>query len=90
MIELSEITQTVVNWSVGAAGAVATILVKSIYGNMGDLQKRDDELAAQIAKVELLVAGKYVDKDSFDKSMNKVFDKLDKIDDKIDRKVDKQ
>jgi hypothetical protein len=89
MIEVADITQSVVNWTIGVVGSVSGILAKVLWGNIEALQKRDDELSYQIAKVELLVAGNYVNKDDFEKAMDKVIMKLDKIDDKIDRKADK-
>jgi hypothetical protein len=89
MIEVADITQSVVNWTIGVVGSVSGVLAKVLWGNIEALQKRDDELSYQIAKVELLVAGNYVNKDDFEKAMDKVIMKLDKIDDKIDRKADK-
>lgn len=46
-------------------------------------------LTAKVQSIELLVAGQYIKKDQFEKLVEGLYHKLDKIEDKLDKKVDK-
>lgn len=47
------------------------------------------ELATKVQAIELLVTGQYVKREQFERLVEGLYSKLDKIEDKIDRKVDK-
>jgi hypothetical protein len=54
-----------------------------------DLQTADKVLVEKVATIEVLVAGSYITKDDFQKTIAAIFVKLDRIEDKLDHKVDK-
>lgn len=85
--------QTVINWLLAAGGALVGAILKVIWDSVKDLQKADTALVARVGEIEVLVAGKYVLKEEFDKTLDRtiaaLFAKLDKIEIKLDRKVDK-
>jgi hypothetical protein len=53
------------------------------------LQDGEKKLAEKVSSIEILVAGNYVKRDDFDKSVQAIFHKLDRIEDKLDGKADK-
>lgn len=63
--------------------------MKVMHESLKDLQQEDKALADKVARIEVLVAGDYVKKESFDKLADAIFAKLDRIEDKLDGKVDK-
>lgn len=63
--------------------------MKVLHETVRDLQEADKRLADKVAAIEVLVAGNYVKRDDFDKSVEAIFRKLDRIEDKLDHKVDK-
>ncbi len=75
-------SQDLYNIAVGIAGALGgwwlNIMWKAIH-----------ELESKVASIDVLVAGQYIRKDEFDRVIQALFDKLDKIDDKLDGKADK-
>lgn len=74
------------------AGAVSVLfgwILKTVWDAVKDLQKADDELIDKVNRIEVLVAGEYVKREDFRSDMDRLFDKLDKIDKKLDSKADK-
>lgn len=71
---------TIVNLIVGGA----VILLRD---SLRELAASDKDLAIKVQGIELLVAGNYVRKDDFNRSMDKIFYKLDAIDEKLDTKM---
>lgn len=75
------------------AGGLAAFLggwwMKVLHESVRDLQDADKRLADKVASIEVLVAGNYVKRDDFDKSLEAIFRKLDRIEDKLDGKADK-
>lgn len=63
--------------------------MKALSDSMKELHEADRKLADKIAAIEVLVAGAYVKRDDFDKSLQAIFHKLDRIEDKLDGKADK-
>jgi hypothetical protein len=63
--------------------------LKALWDAVKDLQKSDKDLVDKVSHIEVIVAGQYVRGDKFDAVVNRIFDKLDKIELKIDNKVDK-
>jgi CHASE3 domain sensor protein len=82
-------TQELFNIVVGIAGALGGWWLKVMWETLKDLQKADKELAAKVSEIEVLVAGNYVKRDSFDSAVERIFQKLDHIEEKIDKKADK-
>lgn len=81
--------QVIINWMLAGFGALIGFLLNAVWQAVKDLQKADKELAAKVSEIEVLVAGNYVKRDSFDGAVERIFQKLDHIEEKIDRKADK-
>ena len=81
--------QTIVNWLLAGFGGLIGFLLNVVWQAVKDLQMADKQLADKVAEIEVLVAGAYVSKDEFTKSVNALFYKLDRIEDKLDKKMDK-
>ncbi len=73
-------------------GFVLTIFgwfLRVSWDALSKLQQQDRDLADKVARIEVLVAGEYVRKEDFERTIERLFDKLDHIEMKIDRKADK-
>jgi hypothetical protein len=81
--------QQIINILFAVSSALGGWWVRSIHESMKSLQEVDKELTDKVSKIEVLVAGKYVSKEEFNKLDNAIFTKLDRIEDKLDKKVDK-
>jgi CHASE3 domain sensor protein len=81
--------QTLVNWLLAGFGALTGFLLTAVWQAVKDLQQADNELTNKVAEIKVLVAGDYVKKDEFLKSVTALFTKLDRIEDKLDKKADK-
>lgn len=83
-------SQEMINWIIGALGAVLGFLLNAVWQAVKDLQDADKDLADKVSRIEVLVAGDYVKKDEFNTRIDALFGKLDRIEDKIDNKADKK
>lgn len=81
--------QVIVNWLLAGFGALIGFLLTAVWRAVKDLQQADNELTNKVAEIKVLVAGDYVKKDEFLKSVTALFTKLDRIEDKLDKKADK-
>lgn len=82
--------QTIVNWLLAGFGALIGFLLNAVWQAVKDLQKADTTLADKVGKIEVLVAGAYVKRDEFERTIGRLFEKLDQIEMKIDKKADKE
>ena len=82
--------QTLFNIAGGLVGFLGGWWMKVLHDSVRDLQDADKRLADKVSSIEVLVAGNYVKRDDFDKSVEAIFRKLDRIEDKLDGKVDKR
>lgn len=73
----------------GIAAFFGGWVVRNIHDAVKDLQIADRQLAEKVASIEVLVAGGYVKRDEFDRAVNAIFVKLDRIDEKISHKMDR-
>ena len=88
---------TWLGWIFGIIGTlIMTIFHVSVFGRIKKLEVDTNTQAAQIAELQILVAGKYVTREDLEKAIhamerlnNAIFKKLDLISDKIDTKADK-
>jgi len=83
-------TQSLINILIAVANFFGGWTLKVIWDALRALQAADRDLTSKVSAVEVLVAGNYVSRDEFQKSILAVFTKLDRIEDKLDHKVDKQ
>ncbi len=81
--------QTIINWLLAGFGGLIGFLLNAVWQAVKDLQRADTKLAEKVANIEVLVAGNYVKRESFDTAVERIFQKLDHIEEKIDRKADK-
>lgn len=81
--------QTIINFLLGLFGTIIGIMLKILWQSVKDLRTEDQKLAEKVASIEVLVAGQYVKREEFQKCVDRVFEKLDKIDSKLDNKEDK-
>jgi len=81
--------QTIINWLLAGFGGLIGFLLNAVWQAVKDLQRADTKLAEKVANIEVLVAGNYVKRDSFDSAVERIFQKLDHIEEKIDKKADK-
>ena len=71
--------QVVINWGLAVISGLIGFWVKVMWEELKSLRKADTELADKVGKIEVLVAGKYVTREEFDKAVNRIFQKLDTI-----------
>lgn len=83
------LSQELFNVVVGVAGALGGWWLKVMWETLKELQSADKELVDKVSRIEVLVAGNYVRKEDFDRTIERLFDKLDHIELKIDQKMDK-
>ena len=81
--------QTVFNYALTLLGALSGWALKTVWDAVRDLQTADKVLVEKVATIEVLVAGSYITKDDFQKTIAAIFVKLDRIEDKLDHKADK-
>lgn len=81
--------QTIINWILAGFGTVLGFVLKTLWEATKDLQKADAELIKDVSEIKILVAGNYITRHEFQKSVDAVFSKLDAISSKLDGKADK-
>ena len=82
-------SQDIINLALGAISFLGGWIVKNLQDSMKSLQERDEHLANKVQQIEVLVAGQYIKREDFDRTVAALFTKLDRIEQKIDKKVDK-
>ena len=82
-------TQTFINYLVLFAGATGGWILKILWDSIHDLREADIALTEKVGTIEVLVAGSYVTRDEFSKTITAMFLKLDRIEDKVSLKADK-
>ena len=81
--------QILFNIFFAAAGALAGFVLNNLWQAMKDLQTADKGLAEKVAGIEVLVAGQYVKRDTFDSKVDALFNKLDSMETKFEAKLDR-
>ena len=79
--------QVVINVALGLISFLGGWVVKNLQESMKRLQDVDERLADKVQQIEILVAGQYIKREDFDKTVAALFAKLDKIDAKLDMKA---
>jgi len=78
-MDANMLEQDVINWSLAAISAGIGFWVKVVWDSLKELRKTDADLADKVGKIEVLVAGKYVTREEFDRAIQRLFAKLDGI-----------
>lgn len=91
-----QVDQSIFNIVMTVAGLLGGWVLNTIWTSVRDLQaetkalrKDDRELADRVAEIEVLVVGKYITKDDFNRSMDAISMKLDTISDRLSNKADR-
>lgn len=81
--------QFIFNIVIGVAGALGGWWLKVVWDALKDLQEADKALVEKVASIEVLVAGRYTTREEFDRNLNAVFVKLDRIYELLSQKADR-
>lgn len=71
------------------AGTLSGFILNNLWQAMKDLQRADTALVDKVGAIEVLVAGQYVKRDTFDAKVDALFSKLDQMDNKFESKLDR-
>lgn len=82
--------QIVINILAGLVAFFFGWWMKAMNEALKDLQDADKKLADKVSSIEVLVAGDYVRRDAFEKGVEAISRKLDRIEEKLDSKADKR
>ena len=86
---MSPEAQIYFNLAMGAFCGLGGWILNNLNASIKALHDNDAALGAKLQGIEVLVAGKYVTKDSIKDITTALFNKLDKIEAKLDQKVDR-
>lgn len=81
--------QTLINITIGIAGALGGFVLKAVWDGLKELRQADSVLADKVQKIEVLVAGSYVTWDGLKDAMQPITVQLNRIEQKLDSKADK-
>ena len=82
-------TQIFFDVAVAVIGAMGGWILNTVWVAVKELQKADKELAEKIGEIEVLVAGRYMMREDFDRAVTAIFARLDKIQDMLAMKADR-
>jgi len=82
-------SQTLINYLVLFAGATGGWILKVLWDSINELRAVDANLVEKVASIEIMVAGSYITRDEFQRTITSMFYKLDRIEDKVSQKADK-
>lgn len=81
--------QLIFNLVIGVAGTLGGWWLKVVWDALKDLQEADKALVEKVGAIEVLVAGRYTTREEFDRNLNAVFVKLDRIYELLSQKADR-
>ena len=82
-------SQDFINLALGAISFLGVWVVKNLQDSMKSLRDADERLTLKVQSIEVLVAGQYIKREDFDKTISALFTKLDKIESKLDMKANR-
>lgn len=82
--------QIIVNVLLGIVSGALGWLLKVVWDSLSRLQKADQELAAKVASIEVLVAGNYVTRAEWREELGGLHSKLDRVLEALNKKVDRR
>lgn len=82
--------QIIVNVLLGIASAAIGWTLKVVWDSLSRLQKADQELAAKVASIEVLVAGNYVTRAEWRAELSGLHTKLDRVLEALNKKMDRR
>ena len=81
--------QLIFNLVIGVVGTLGGWWLKVVWDALKDLQEADKALVEKVGSIEVLVAGRYTTREEFDRNLNAVFVKLDRIYELLSQKADR-
>lgn len=78
--------QELFNYAVAIINFLIGILVKVLWDSLKTLKEADRVLTSDVAAIQILVAGDYVRREYFEKKVDAIFAKLDKIQEDVANK----
>jgi len=81
--------QVFINWAIAGFGALIGYVLKAVWDEVKTLQSVDRDLSDKVSSIEVLVAGNYVKRDEFERTVLRLFEKLDTIEEKISSKANR-
>lgn len=82
--------QTLFNVLIGAVSAGGSWFLRTMWAEMKEQREQQQETNNRLSALDRTIASDYVKRDHLDKSLDRMFNALERIEDKLDRKVDKQ
>ena len=82
-------SQDVINAGLGLIAFLGGWVVRNLQESMATLRESDERLATKVQSIEVLVAGQYIKREDFDRTVDALFAKLDKIENKLDLKANR-
>lgn len=71
--------QMLINIVVGAAGVLSAFVLTAVWSRLGKLEESDANLAVEISKMHILVAGEYIKRVEISPQLEKIYDTLKDI-----------
>ena len=82
-------SQTLINYIIALVGFLGGWVLKVLWDSINELRAVDSNLIDKVAAIEVMVAGSYITRDEFQRTITAMFAKLDRIEDKISLKADR-
>lgn len=75
--------QELFNVVFSVACVLAGWCLKILWSTMSDLQKSDKQILDKMSRIEVLVAGSYVKREDYQKTMERLFERLDTLSERL-------
>lgn len=72
-------SQELFNVVFSVAGVLIGWCLKVIWSTMSELRDSDKEMMEKMSRIEVLVAGSYVKREDYQKTMERLFERLDEL-----------
>ncbi len=82
-------SQTLINYIIALVGFLGGWVLKVLWDSISELRAVDSNLIDKVAAIEVMVAGSYITRDEFQRTITALFAKLDRIEDKVSLKADR-
>lgn len=71
--------QQLFNWAIAIINILIGIGLRALWDSLKDLRTADEKLTKEVGAIQILVAGEYVKREYFEKKVDAIFLKLDRI-----------
>lgn len=80
----------VINVIVGIAGTLSIFVLTAVWSRLGKLEVSDANLAVEISKMHVLVAGEYIKRTEIAPQLDRIYDSLENIKAELGKKVERR